>query len=332
MRGDRDGASAGSDSIVRARGVARRFGEIVAVADLDLDVRRGEVFGLVGPDGAGKTTTLRLLCGLLEPDEGEIEVAGCDVRRQRERVRESLGYVAQRGGIYDELTVEENVRFYADLYGVPARAREERMADLLRLTRLEPFRRRRAHQLSGGMRQKLALMCALVHRPQILLLDEPTTGIDPLSRQDFWALMAELRREGMTIIFATAYLDEAERATRLGLMYRGRLLRCASAEVLRRGFSGHGCEILTPERARARGALRRIAGVVEVESFGAVLRVFFDPALTSPEVIRRALEAEEIPEVTVRPFAPSLEDLFIALIRQHERADRGRRSGDDVGH
>lgn len=321
-----------ADIVVRARGVTRRFGEIVAVEGLDLEVRRGEVFGLVGPDGAGKTTTLRMLCGLLSPDEGEIEVAGCDVRRQRERVREDLGYMAQRGGIYDDLTVEENVRFSADLYGVPARVREERMSDLLRLTRLEPFRRRRAHQLSGGMRQKLALVCALVHRPQILLLDEPTTGIDPISRQDFWALVAELRKEGMTIIFATAYLDEAERATRLGLMYRGRLLRCASADVLRRGFSGQGCEVLTPERARARGVLQQTAGVVEVEPFGAALRVFFDPALTSPEVLRRALEAEGIPEVTVRPLAPSLEDVFIALIRQHERADRGEGSGDRVGH
>jgi len=318
-----------ADIVVRAQGVTRRFGEGVAVEHLDLEVRRGEIFGVVGPDGAGKTTTLRLLCGLLEPDAGEIEVAGYDVRRQRERVRDHIGYVAERAGIYDDLSVEENVRFYADLYGVPARARETRMADLLRVTRLEPFRRYRAHQLSGGMRQKLALACALVHRPQVLFLDEPTTGIDPISRRDVWALLTELRKEGVTIVFTTAYLDEAERAVRLGLLYRGRLLRCASADALRREFSG--CEVLTSDRARAQRVLRHWEGLTSVEPFGATLRVLFDPARASPEAIARALGAEGIPDVTVRPLIPSLEDVFIALIRQRERIEGGH-GRTDMGH
>ncbi|MCS6817319.1 MAG: ABC transporter ATP-binding protein [Blastocatellia bacterium] len=307
-----------TDIVVRARGVTRRFGELVAVERLDLEVRRGEIFGLVGPDGAGKTTVLRMLCGVLEPEAGEIEVVGYDVRRQRELIREHVGYVAQRPGIYDDLSVEENVRFYADLYGLPARVREARMGDLLRVTRLEPFRQYRAHQLSGGMRQKLALACALIHRPQILFLDEPTTGIDPISRRDVWALLAELRREGVTIVFTTAYLEEAERATRLGFLYRGRVLRCAPAEALRSEFSERGCEILTPDHAKARRVLQHCEGLVSVELFGAALRVFFDPTCASPETVKRALEAHGIAEVTVRRFVPSLEDVFIALIRQHE--------------
>lgn len=320
--------------VVRAQGVTRRFGGLVAVEHLDLEVRRGEIFGLVGPDGAGKTTTLRLLGGLLEPDAGEIEVAGYDVRRQRESVRDHIGYVAQRGGIYDDLSVEENIRFYADLYGVPARVREVRAAELLGVTRLEPFRRYRAHQLSGGMRQKLALACALVHRPQVLFLDEPTTGIDPISRREIWALLIELRKEGVTIVFTTASLDEAERAARLGLLYRGRLLRCASADALRREFSGRGCEVRTPDRARAQRVLRQSEGVVSVEPFGSTLRVLFDPACASPEAIKRALGAEGITEVEVRPLVPSLEDIFIALIRQRERIEGGYGRADvgGVGH
>lgn len=323
-----------AEIVVRAQAVTRRFGELVAVERLDLEIERGEIFSLVGPDGAGKTTTLRMLCGLLEPDEGEIEVAGCDVRRQRDRVRDRIGYVAQRAGIYADLSVEENLRFYADLYGVPASVRQARAADLLRLTRLEAFRRYRAEQLSGGMRQKLALACALVHRPQVLFLDEPTTGIDPISRRDLWVLLAELRKEGVTIVFATTSLDEAERATRLGLMYRGRLLRCASADVLRREFSGSGCEVLTADRARARRVLRQNAAILSVEPFGATLRVLFDPVRLSPEAVGRALAAAGIADAQVRPLAPSMEDIFIALIRQRERDERtyDRADAGRVGH
>lgn len=316
------------DVIVRARGVTRRFASGVAVERLDLDVRRGEIFGIVGPDGAGKTTCLRLLCGLLEPDAGEIWIAGCDVRRERDRVRERVGYVAQRSGLYGDLSVQENLDFYADLYGVPARARRERLEELLRWTRLEPFRRRRAQHLSGGMQRKLALACALLHRPEILLLDEPTTGIDPISRRDFWALLAQLRKEGMTILFTTAYLDEAERATRLGLLYRGRLLRCAPVERLRRELPEFGYEVLARDREAALGRLRACEGVLSVEPFGGALRLFLDPARASIETVRRALEDAGIADATFRRIVPSLEDVFIALIRKQERAQRDPSPGE----
>jgi ABC-2 type transport system ATP-binding protein len=222
--------------MIRTANLTRRFGNLTAVDRLTLEVGRGEIFGLVGPDGAGKTTTLRLLCGLMAPTAGDIRVAGHDVARRPAAVKDSIGYMAQRFGLYVDLTVEENMAFYADLYGLPRTEWEALAARLLRMTRLEPFRRRLAGQLSGGMQQKLALMCALLHRPEVLFLDEPTNGVDPLSRRDFWAILYQLVKDGMTVFLTTAYLDEAERTNRVGLMYRGRLIACDTPEGLRRLF------------------------------------------------------------------------------------------------
>jgi ABC-2 type transport system ATP-binding protein len=220
--------------MIEARGLRRRFGAVTAVDGLDLDVAPGEVFGLVGPDGAGKTTTLRLICGLLEPDEGRVSVAGYDPARDPDAVKDRLGYMAQRFGLYVDLTVEENLRFYAELFGVEPAERDRRMAELLGITRLEPFRGRRAGQLSGGMKQKLALACTLLHRPQVLLLDEPTNGVDPVSRRDFWVILERMVGQGMTLLVTTSYLDEAERCHRVGLMHRGRLLACDRPAAVRR--------------------------------------------------------------------------------------------------
>ncbi len=220
--------------MIRTANLTRRFGALTAVDRLTLEVARGEIFGLVGPDGAGKTTTLRLLCGLMEPTEGQVWVAGHDVARRPGAVKDSIGYMAQSFGLYVDLTVDENMAFYADLYGLPRGEREALAGRLLRMTRLEPFRRRLAGQLSGGMKQKLALMCALLHRPQVLFLDEPTNGVDPVSRRDFWAILHQLVQDGMTVFITTAYLDEAERTNRVGLMYRGRLIACDTPAALRR--------------------------------------------------------------------------------------------------
>jgi ABC-2 type transport system ATP-binding protein len=223
------------EPIIRTRALTRRFGGLTAVDRLDLEVAPGEIFGLVGPDGAGKTTTLRLLCGLMDPSEGEASVAGHDVARQSREVKERIGYLAQRFGLYADLTVEENMMFYADLFGITAADRAGLMPGLLRMTRMEPFRARQAGRLSGGMKQKLALMCTLLHRPRILFLDEPTNGVDPVSRRDFWAILYQLMKDGITIFMTTAYLDEAERANRVGLMHRGRLIRCDTPEALKQG-------------------------------------------------------------------------------------------------
>jgi ABC-2 type transport system ATP-binding protein len=220
-------------AIIETRGLTRRFGNITAVDHLDLTVERGEIFGLVGPDGAGKTTTLRMLCGLMDPTEGAASVAGHDASKEAREVKDRIGYMAQRFGLYQDLTVAENMVFYADLFGIAGTEREELTARLMRMTRMEPFKERQAGRLSGGMKQKLALMCTLLHKPEILFLDEPTNGVDPVSRRDFWAILYELLKDGITIFLTTSYLDEAERCNRVGLMHLGKLIRCAPPRELR---------------------------------------------------------------------------------------------------
>jgi ABC-2 type transport system ATP-binding protein len=221
------------EPIIEIRGLTKRFGELTAVDHLDLTVAQGEIFGLVGPDGAGKTTTLRMLCGLMDPTEGSARVAGHDVARESRAVKDQIGYMAQRFGLYQDLTVEENMIFYADLFDITGQTRADLTAQLLRMTRMEPFGARPAGQLSGGMKQKLALMCTLLHRPQILFLDEPTNGVDPVSRRDFWAILYQLLKDGITIFMTTAYLDEAERCNRVGLLHKGKLIRCSTPEAMK---------------------------------------------------------------------------------------------------
>ena len=220
-------------AIIETRELTRRFGALTAVDHLNLTIAEGEIFGLVGPDGAGKTTTLRMLCGLMDPSEGTATVAGHDVMRDPQAVKDQIGYMAQRFGLYGDLTVQENMDFYADLFGITGALRADLSAQLLRMTRMEPFRGRQASRLSGGMKQKLALMCTLLHRPRILFLDEPTNGVDPVSRRDFWAILYQLLKDGITVFMTTSYLDEAERCNRVGLIHRGKLIRCSAPEVMK---------------------------------------------------------------------------------------------------
>jgi ABC-2 type transport system ATP-binding protein len=221
-------------AIIETSDLTKRFGELTAVERLNLTVSKGEIFGLVGPDGAGKTTTLRMLCGLMDPTSGSARVAGHDSARESREVKDRIGYMAQRFGLYQDLTVQENMVFYADLFGIVGQDREQLTARLLRMTRMEPFRDRQAGKLSGGMKQKLALMCTLLHKPEILFLDEPTNGVDPVSRRDFWAILYELLKDGITIFMTTAYLDEAERCNRVGLLHKGRLIRCSPPDQMKR--------------------------------------------------------------------------------------------------
>jgi ABC-2 type transport system ATP-binding protein len=228
--------------IIQIHDLTRRFGELTAVDHLSLTIATGEIFGLVGPDGAGKTTTLRMLCGLVNPTEGSAIIAGHDVVRETQSVKDQIGYMAQKFGLYLDLSVQENMDFYADLFGIVGVERAELTARLLRMTRMDPFRDRQAGRLSGGMKQKLALMCTLLHKPKILFLDEPTNGVDPVSRRDFWAILYQLLKEGITILMATAYLDEAERCNRVGLMHRGKLIRCDAPETLKKAASAETME------------------------------------------------------------------------------------------
>ena len=220
-------------AIIQAKDLTRQFGALTAVDHLNIAIQPGEIFGLVGPDGAGKTTTLRMLCGLVEPSGGQAVVTGHDSARETELVKDQIGYMAQRFGLYQDLTVEENMVFYADLFDITGETRAQLTAQLLRMTRMEPFRARPAGQLSGGMKQKLALMCTLLHRPRILFLDEPTNGVDPVSRRDFWAILYQLLKDGITIFMTTAYLDEAERCNRVGLMHKGKLIRCSTPAAMK---------------------------------------------------------------------------------------------------
>ena len=245
--------------IIETRDLTRRFGELVAVDRLNLSIAEGEIFGLVGPDGAGKTTTLRMLCGLVEPTEGGAVVAGRDVARDSLAVRDQICYMAQRFGLYQDLSAEENMAFYADLFGVVGAERAELQSRLLRMTRMEPFLKRQAGRLSGGMKQKLALMCTLLHKPRILLLDEPTNGVDPVSRRDFWTILYQLLKGGITIVMATAYLDEAERCNRVGLMHKGRLVRCDTPERLKQDAAVDSLEKVFVQTIRAAEAASLLA-------------------------------------------------------------------------
>jgi len=306
-------------AVVRAVNLTRRFGALTALEGLDLEVARGEIFGLVGPDGAGKTTTLRLLSGLLDATAGEAWVAGHNVAREPDAVKDRIGYMAQRFGLYSDLTVDENMLFYAELFGVAPAERDPLMARLLRMTRLEPFHGRQAGQLSGGMRQKLALMCTLLHRPEVLFLDEPTNGVDPVSRRDFWAILYQLVRDGMTVLITTAYLDEAERTNRVGLMNRGRLIRCDAPAALRASLEEACYEVRVPDRRAAREALSDAPGVLSVEPSGDALHVFLEPVITTPGELAALLDRRGAGPAEFTPIAPSLEDVFIALIQKESK-------------
>jgi ABC-2 type transport system ATP-binding protein len=306
------------ESIIKTTDLTRRFGELTAVDRLNIEVARGEIFGLVGPDGAGKTTTLRMLCALMDATSGQASVAGHDVAREPQAVKDRIGYMAQRFGLYGDLSVDENMNFYADLFGVTPVERDKLLPDLLRMTRMEPFRARRAGLLSGGMKQKLALMCTLLHRPEILFLDEPTNGVDPVSRRDFWAILYKLAKDGITVFITTAYLDEAERCNRLGLMDRGRLIRCDTPAALKTQMEEACYEVQSPKQRAAKQALQSAEGVVSVEPSGATLHLFLSPSMTSVEALQSTLNNQDLGPAVFRPIVPSLEDVFIAMIHKSE--------------
>jgi len=308
-----------ADLMVQTENLTRRFGEFVAVDSLNLEVSKGEIFGLVGPDGAGKTTTLRLLCGLLNPSSGQARVAGRAIPDELVAVKDHIGYMAQRFGLYADLTVRENMNFYGDLFGIRAAERDSLTARLLRMTRMEPFGSRPAGKLSGGMKQKLALMCTLLHRPQILFLDEPTNGVDPVSRRDFWAILYQLVKDGMTVMITTAYLDEAERCNRVGLMHRGRLIRCDAPDSLKTRLEETAYEIEVPDLREAKEFYAGLPGVVSVEPAGATLHLFLDPGRTSADELRGRFESRFGRPPAFRQIVPSLEDTFIALIQKADK-------------
>src|SRR5436190_20466522 len=299
--------------------VTKKYGDVVAVRELSLSIERGEMFGLIGPDGAGKTTTIRLMCGLLKVDDGTVRVLGRDPVKDHARVTQSVGYLSQRFSLYGDLSVDENIAFFAEIHGLRMNddAIKARRTRLLELTQLAPFRDRLADQLSGGMKQKLALACTLVHEPQVILLDEPTTGVDPVSRREFWKLLSEFLSQGITILMATPYLDEAERCTRVALLHEGRLLALDRPAALRDALQGSLYEVIVREHREALKVLRQVPSVLDVQIFGE--RAHVRTARGDREAAARiesALRAAGLTAESIRPIQNSLEDVFIARLEE----------------
>jgi ABC-2 type transport system ATP-binding protein len=299
-------------------GLTRRYGGLTAVDGLHLRVEEHEMFALVGPDGAGKTTTIRLMCGLLAPHAGSVSILGRALAGNLPWVKERIGYLSQRFSLYGDLTVDENIEFFARIHGM--RDFHARRDELLGFTRLSPFRRRLADRLSGGMKQKLALACTLVHHPSIILLDEPTTGVDPVSRREFWLILSELLQEGMTIVMSTPYLDEAERASRVGLMNAGRLMAVERPAGIRAAMQGTVLEVVCTEIRRASALLKAAGALREVQLFGDRLNAVAADADAGEAVIRGVLEGAGIEISSLRVIPASLENAFISLIRKESEA------------
>jgi ABC-2 type transport system ATP-binding protein len=313
-----------ADHAVVTQNLTRRFGRVLAVDHLDLAVRRGELYGFLGPNGAGKSTTLRMLCGILEPTEGEGRVLGIDLRRQPERVKSAIGYMSQRFSLYDDLTVEENLTFYARVYMVPRVERSPRIGRMLRLADLVGRERQLAAQLSGGYRQRLALACALVHAPRLIFLDEPTAGVDPVSRRTFWALIRRLADEGTTILVTTHYMDEAELCDSLGFIYQGRLIATGSpTDIKTRDFGRVVVEIAPEDPRAAAEVLAEWDAVEEVVRAGARLRLIMVPGGPDTAGAVAFLRARGLAVTLAATVEPSVEDLFVSFVDK-ERKGRVR--------
>jgi ABC-2 type transport system ATP-binding protein len=299
--------------------LSRTFGDIIAVDNVTLSIQEGEMFGLVGPDGSGKTTAIRMLCGILAPTGGSATVLGKDVFKQPELVKKEIGYLSQRFSLYGDLSIDENIEFFAEINKVYdfKKQREE----LLDFTRLKPFRDRLAEKLSGGMKQKLGLACTLIHTPKIIFLDEPTTGVDPVSRRDFWKILQSLLKQGITIVMSTPYLDEAERCTRVGLMNKGQLMKVDTPENLKSAMREQVVEIVCDRVRDAHKALSLGTSVREIQTFGDRLNVLVDDARIAIPAMEKTLAAAGIRIVTTRVIPPSLENVFISLITSTRTGD-----------
>jgi ABC-2 type transport system ATP-binding protein len=304
--------------IIQLDELSRHFGEVRAVHAMSLEIQKGELFGLVGPDGAGKTTLLRTLAGLLSLTEGSGMVAGLDLKENPERIKRQIGYMAQQFGLYAELNVVENLLFFADLFDVPKNEITGRMDSLLEFANLTEFKQRRADRLSGGMQKKLALACCLIHAPEILLLDEPTTGVDPVSRREFWNILGELHLRGTTIVVSTPYMDEADRCSRVGLMYQGEMIRCAPPAEIRGAVSSEML-VLIPETDQDLSAvLEQVEGVHEVQVYGDAYHILVDDAGRRKRRIEKKLRRENIKIKALYVSMPKMEQAFISLVKQLE--------------
>lgn len=303
---------------IKTENLTKVFNGLPAVDHLTLSVTQGEIFGLVGPDGAGKTTTMRLLTTIMEPSSGEAWVSGLHTVNQAESIKEKIGYMSQRFGLYPDLTVLENIEFYADIYGVPRKERETKIDRLLSFSNLIPFKKRHAGNLSGGMKQKLGLACALIHTPEVLFLDEPTNGVDPVSRRDFWRILYQLLREKVTIFVSTAYLDEAERCSRLGLIHNGKLLALGTPDEVRQLMTGTILEVRAAIPRQVTTVLRQELGADSVSLFGDKVHVVTSVPEKTTDDIKSILNMAGFDFHGIRPIEPALEDVFVSVLAREK--------------
>ena len=298
---------------IQITGLTKSFAETKALRGIGLSISKGEMFGIVGPDGAGKTTLIRILCGIIKPDEGSATILGLDLTTEKERIKPRIGYLSQRFSLYPDLSIDENIEFFAEIHEV--KGYKARRDELLEFTRLTPFRTRLADKLSGGMKQKLALACTLIHKPEIIFLDEPTTGVDPVSRRDFWKILSSLLKEGITIVMTTPYLDEAERCSRVALMEHGELLVVDEPRNLKKQMKGTVIEVVPEDLQKMYSTLREQSWVQDVQAFGDRLNVIVaedtDEARMKEELQKLGLGVRNL-----RVVQPSLENVFISLLKQ----------------
>lgn len=299
------------DTVIKIENLKKSYGNISAVKDISLTVGKGEMFGLVGPDGAGKTTTIRIMCGLLSPDYGKVNILELDVIKNRKEVQNQIGYLSQKFSLYGDLTIDENIEFFADIHGV--KNYKERRNELLAFTRLTPFRNRLAENLSGGMKQKLALACSLIHKPKILFLDEPTTGVDPVSRRDFWKILSDLQQDGITIFMTTPYLDEAERCNRVALMHQGKIISIDTPKKIKDSINKKTLEIISND-IRSSYKILSDSGI-EAQIFGDRINIMIDNYDVEYPSIEKILSSENIKIISKKLIQPSLENVFIHLIK-----------------
>ena len=300
-------------SVIKLVNLKKSYEKIVAVNDISLSVEAGEMFGLVGPDGAGKTTTIRILCGLLRADSGTVEVLGSELKKKKKEIQNQIGYLSQKFSLYGDLSVDENIEFFADIHNV--NNYKDRRDELLAFTRLTPFRDRLAEKLSGGMKQKLALASSLIHKPKILFLDEPTTGVDPVSRRDFWKILSDLKKEGITILMTTPYLDEAERCNRVALMNKGEIIAVDTPQTIKASINKQVIEIISDNIKKTYSLLKEKYGT-DVQIFGDRINVIIDAAETAIDDIKLILKISNLALLSYRIITPSLENVFIHLVKK----------------
>jgi ABC-2 type transport system ATP-binding protein len=301
------------NTAIKIEKLHKDYDSIKAVNGIDLSVNIGEMFGLVGPDGAGKTTTIRILCGLLKPDSGNVEILGSELKKNKKEIQNQIGYLSQKFSLYGDLSVDENIEFFADIHNV--KGFEKRRNELLAFTRLTPFRDRLAEKLSGGMKQKLALACSLIHKPRIIFLDEPTTGVDPVSRRDFWKILSDLQKEGITILMTTPYLDEAERCNRVALMNDGKIIAVDTPKIIKTSTHKQVIEIITDDIKKTYSILKEEYGS-DAQIFGDRINLITDLSIQRMDTIMELLDENKIALKSHRSITPSLENVFIHLVKK----------------